>query len=88
MDCAFGSLQHIEAGHEIAIVRQVIRQQIAEPLHVVSPIAMKFARHREPIHQLNSGGRHPLPGGLLHGNVERARGIRYDENVIASFDGR
>lgn len=73
--------------HPVAIIRNVIVQQRPQALHVVAPIAMQFAGHGKPGHQLHAGLRHAVPGGITGDLVEDARGIGNYEDVVTGFDG-
>ena len=64
----------------------MVREQ-RPALDVVAPVAVQFAGHAEPAHQLGAGGLHPRPG-RSRGLVERPRRVGDNEDLETLFERR
>lgn len=79
--CAFS---HHVTGDEAAIGGQMIREESAQALDVIPPIAMQLASDAEPAHQLGTGCRHAGPSRVAGRLVECPGGIRNDKDFKTS----
>ncbi len=53
--CLLTRSQRVIAGHQIAIIRNVVGAQRSQPFDIVAPVAVQLAGHAEPSHQLRTG---------------------------------
>lgn len=75
------------ARDQIAIGGQIFCQKVCQAFHVVTPVAVKFAGHAEPVDELNAVGRHARPRGIAHHGVKGSAGVDDDKNVETRLCG-
>src|SRR5918999_514040 len=75
------------ARHEVSVVRNVVREERAQTFNVVAPVAVQFAGHAKPVHQLRAGSLHPQPGAVAGNLIAGARGVGDHENVVSLLNG-
>src|SRR5687767_7093928 len=74
------------AGHQVSIVWNVVREQLAQALDVVAPITVQLAGDAEPVHRLHAGLCHPEQGCVADIPVESARRVHDYVHFIARLD--
>lgn len=80
--------QRVIAGHQIAVVRDMVGEQRAQAFDVVAPVAVQFAGDAEPGHQLRAGGFHAAPGRLTRQLIEGAGGVGHHKDLKAFIERR
>lgn len=81
-------VEGVVAGHQVAVVRDVVGAQRGQAFNVVAPVAVQLARYAEPGHQLRTGLAHAVVGGVAGHGVEGAGGISHHEHIKLFFQGR